>query len=116
MLPAVMSMTGIHRLVVAMLVRLARLRTCNPFIVFPALDRVGQNGIGGVDYLDDPDCFRAVTMAIGMVFLAERFVRSPDHLWRRVARDLEVVVVRMNVSHVNVWEWIRGGYCSQRLS
>lgn len=71
----------------------------DPVIVFLALGRIGQDLVSRIDDLDDADCIMVSRIAVGVILLGECFVSSTNDFGWRVARHLEIVVMRMNSRH-----------------
>jgi len=71
----------------------------NPLVVFAPFFRIGQYRVGGIDDLYHTYRLGTVAVTIRMVFLRQRFIRRSDNFRRSIARDFQIVVMRMDRDH-----------------
>ena len=72
---------------------------CDPAVVLASLNRVGQHVVGHVDDCHHTFGIGVVGVAIRVVLARQAAVRGADFLGRGGARDLEVVVVVVDLGH-----------------
>ena len=71
----------------------------DPLVVLLAAHRIGQDVVGRIDDRHDAGGFLVARILVGMVFLAQRLVRSTNDFLGRVTRHLQVVIVCVNLGH-----------------
>src|SRR3981081_246111 len=96
-----------------------RLCGSDPLVMLLALGRIRNNFIRQIDNLYGASSVKVSRIAVGMEFLRQRFISCTDDFRRRIARDLQIVVVSMDSRHpglVNMYNCRRRTRRAQRRS